>query len=112
MSDSVYKVIVTVPEDQSEILMDAISEVNEQPYPGYERVFMVSDVIGTWVPLEGSHPAIGEIGTITRVKEKRLEFIVKEENNVKVLRTIVEHHPYEEPGIDVIPCRGWRSYLE
>ena len=111
MSDLIYKVTVTVPEDSAELLMDAISEVNEQPYPGYERVFSVSDVVGTCVPVYGSHPAIGEEGVISRVKEKKLEFIVKAADLKRVLRTIEEHHPYEEPGVDVIPCRAWRSYL-
>ena len=32
-------------------------------------------------------------------------------NIKKVLRAIEEYHPYEEPGVDVIPCKGWRSYL-
>ena len=72
MSDSIYKVTVTVPEDSAELLMDAISEVNEQPYPGYERVFTVTDVTGTWVPVYGSHPTIGEEGVISRVAEKKL----------------------------------------
>ena len=111
MSDSIYKVSVTVPEDSAEVLMDAISEVNEQPYPGYERVFTVTDVIGTWVPVYGSNPAIGEEGIISRVKEKKLEFIVKAADLKRVLRTIEEHHPYEEPAVDVIPCQGWRSYI-
>lgn len=111
MSDAIYKVTVTVPEDSAELLMDAISEVNEQPYLGYERVFSISDVIGTWIPVYGSNPTIGEEGVISRVPEKKLEFIVKEENLKKVLRAIQEYHPYEEPGVDVIPCRGWKSYL-
>lgn len=111
MSDTIYKVTVTVPEESAELLMDAISEVNEQPYPGYERVFTVSDVTGTWIPVYGSNPAIGEEGVISRVAEKKLEFIVKQADLKRVLNTIIEHHPYEEPAVDVIPCQGWRSYL-
>jgi len=111
MSDAIYKVIVTVPDDSADLLMDAISEVNEQPYPGYERVFSISDSVGTWIPVYGSNPTVGEEGVISRVPEKRLEFVVKEENLKKVLTVIDEYHPYEEPAVDVIPCRGWRSYL-
>lgn len=111
MDGEFYKVAVTVPEADAELLMDAISEVNEQPYPGYDRVFTVSDVIGTWIPLEGSHPAIGQEGMITRVHEKKVEFVVRKENIGRVLETIVERHPYEEPAIDVIPCLGWKSLL-
>lgn len=111
MSEEIYKIAVTVPEDSAELLMDAISEVNEQPYPGYERVFTITDAIGTWVPMAGSNPAIGEEGVISRVHEKKIEFIVKPQNLKRVLETIVEYHPYEEPGIDVIPCIGWKGYL-
>ena len=111
MSDAVYKVSVTVPEDSADVLMDAISEANEQLYPGYERVFTITDVVGTWVPVYGSNPTIGEEGIISHVAEKKLEFLVKEKDLKKVLRAIVEYHPYEEPAVDVIPCQGWRSYL-
>lgn len=112
MADNIFKVAVSIPSDFSDILMDALDEVVDPVYPGYRRCFTISDVIGTWVPMEGSKPYIGEQDTITRVPEKRIEFAVKEYDLWTVLHIIERVHPYEEPAVDVIPMVAWRSVLE
>ncbi len=111
MSQTTYKVIVRIPEDYSEELMDAIDQVIEPLYPGYDRCFSIIRSTGTWRSLEGSDPYNGEIGKITVADELSIEFICRDSEIENVLRTIERIHPYEEPGIDVIPCIGWRSLL-
>lgn len=107
-----YKIILTVPDDYCDRMMDAITEVLGEVYPGYKRAFCITDSIGTWIPTENSNPFIGQHGKIAVVKEKRLEFITTDEKLKDVLSVIALTHPYEEPAIDVIECREWRSYLE
>ena len=111
MTDDVYKIAVSVPSESLDILMDALDEVMDPIYPGYRRCFSISDVIGTWIPVEGSDPYIGEIDMISRVEEKRIEFAVRDYDLQEVLRVIDRVHPYEEPAVDVIPMKAWRSYL-
>jgi hypothetical protein len=111
MADDIFKVAVSVPADFMDILMDAIDEVIDPIYPGYRRSFSIMDVVGTWIPVEGSDPYIGEIDTITRVEEKRIEFAVRDYDLPQVLHVIDNIHPYEEPAVDVISMKAWRSYL-
>ncbi len=107
-----YKIVLTIPENHSDRMMDAIDSVLGEVYPGYRRAFCITDSIGTWIPTDGSDPFIGEKGIISTVKEKRLEFVVSDERLKEVLTVISEVHPYEQPAIDVIPLKEWRSYLE
>jgi len=106
-----YKIVVYIPEEYSEKMMEAVNSIIEPFYPGYDMCFSICRVTGTWRPLEGSHPFLGKIGTIERAEELRIEFIIRQEDAEKVLRTILDIHPYEEPAIDVIPCRGWRDLV-
>ena len=111
MTDDIYKISVSVPADHMDILMDALDETIDPVYPGYRRCFSISDVVGTWIPMEGSDPYIGEVDMISRVEEKRIEFAVRDYDLKEALRVIDRVHPYEEPAVDVIPMRAWRSYL-
>ncbi len=111
MSEEAYKIIVYIPAEFSEELMDRITDVTEPFYRGYRRCFSISDAKGTWIPELGSKPYSGTIGEIETVDEKRIEFIVRREQLKTVLHVIEEVHPYEEPMVDVIPCLGWRSLL-
>jgi len=97
----VFRISVNVPEEYLEKLMDSINSVMEPVYPGYDRTFSYSRVTGTWRPLRGSSPYKGTIGKIEVSDEIRLEFVVRRKDLRKVIDTIVDIHPYEEPAIDV-----------
>ena len=64
-------------------------------------------------PDEAEEVFKAEMGIIKERRQQlyREQEAEKEENLKKVLTVIDEYHPYEEPAVDVIPCRGWRSYL-
>lgn len=108
----ICKISVSVPKEYAAVLMDAIDEAAEWVTPTYSRAFTITDSTGTWIPLEGSDPCIGEQDTISYAEEQKLEFVIKTESLKKVLKAIERTHPYEEPAVDVIPCRYWRDYLE
>ena len=113
MSDPMdsYKIAVYIPEKYSQELMESVNSIIEPFYPGYDMCFSISKVIGTWRPLEGSKPFLGEQGRIERAEELKIEFIIRAEDVERVLTTILEVHPYEEPSIDVIPCHGWHDFV-
>ena len=43
------------------------------------------------------------VATVEKVKETKLEVICNVENVKEVLEIIKKNHPYETPGIDIIP---------
>lgn len=112
MDCDAFKVVVYIPEEFSEDLMESINKIITPFYDGYDMCFSITKVTGTWRPLPGSDPYKGEVGKVEKAEELRIEFIVRKDEITSVLNIIRERHPYEEPAIDVIPCIGWKSLIQ
>lgn len=56
---------------------------------------------GQFLPQDGASPAIGEVGTVERVPEDRIEVIAPAGIRPRVLAAMRAAHPYEEPAFDV-----------
>ncbi len=109
--NDVYKVSVYIPEEYVDELTVEINESMDPLYPGYDMVFSLTEVTGMWRPLEGSDAFTGTVDKISKEKEIKLEFSVKEENLKDVVNAVLSVHPYEEPAIDIIPMYGWKELL-
>ncbi|MFP5070498.1 Nif3-like dinuclear metal center hexameric protein [Pseudonocardia nantongensis] len=57
---------------------------------------------GQFLPLEGAVPAVGEIGTLERVAETRLEMVLPRAARRDVVAALRAAHPYEEPAFDLL----------
>ncbi len=64
---------------------------------------------GTFRPLAGSAPFIGQSEVTEQVREFRLETIVPRERLAKVVDRMLRAHPYEEPAYDLISLDNRRS---
>jgi len=106
----IYKVSVGIPPEYAERMMDAVDAAIEPIYPGYRRVFSYWPTKGTWIPTEGSHPFLGTIGEVETADELRVEFAVKPGHLEAAIAAVLSVHPYEEPGIDVIPMEAWKDF--
>lgn len=60
-------------------------------------------VKSAWTTLPGASPYNGTVGEETVADEYILEFRVEERDKDKALDIIMKAHPYEEPGIDILP---------
>lgn len=60
-------------------------------------------VLGTFKPNENANPYIGEKNKLDEVEEYKLEVICDIKIAKNVVNAIRDAHPYEEPGIDIIP---------
>ncbi len=56
---------------------------------------------GSFRPLEGAVPSIGEVGVQERVEETRIEVIYQQSLERKILLALYESHPYEEVAYDI-----------
>ncbi|HKM14203.1 MAG TPA: hypothetical protein VJY42_04770 [Candidatus Methanomethylophilaceae archaeon] len=110
--DNIFKIAVYIPEEFVKELMEGVNESMSPIYSGYDMTFSMTEVTGTWRPLEGSNPFIGKENEISIAKEIKVEFAVRKDDLKKVIKKIVSVHPYEEPGIDVIPMYGWKSVIQ
>ncbi|GAB4257128.1 MAG: hypothetical protein Kow00129_17310 [Thermoleophilia bacterium] len=61
---------------------------------------------GTFTPLVGAVPYVGERGRSEKVEEVRWETVVPEGRVAAVVEAFLSAHPYEEPAFDVYPLEN------
>ncbi|TAK69171.1 MAG: Nif3-like dinuclear metal center hexameric protein [Actinomycetota bacterium] len=96
------KVVVFVPPDDVEAVADAMADAGAGQLGDYDRCSYLTDGEGRFRPLPGAMPAVGQVGQLTSVVERRLEMLVPRQRRVEVVRALVAAHPYQEPAYDVI----------
>ena len=106
MYASYLKLEIFIPETHLSILQTALQSVDAGHIGNYDCCLSYSRVMGTWRPLAGASPYIGEEGVISCEPELKVEVTVKAERLSETLEAIKNVHPYEEPVINVIPLWG------
>ncbi len=96
------KWIVFVPRDAADAVAAAMHAVGAGAVGTYDSVQFQAEGTGSFRPLEGSAPAIGEIGAVERVPEIRLEMVAARRLREKVRAAVLAAHPYEEVAYDVL----------
>ena len=100
-AEAVDKLVVFVPEPDTERLIDALAAAGAGTIGAYERCAWTSAGTGTFRPGPGADPAIGSVGTIERVAETRVEMVLPRAARSAVVAALGAVHPYEEPAYDV-----------
>lgn len=96
------KLVVFVPTTDADRLLDALAADGAGAIGDYERCAWQTTGTGTFRPLAGASPSIGQVGRIETVDETRLEVVLPREHRSRVLRAMRAVHPYEEPAYDVL----------
>ena len=97
------KIIVMVPRDHSQELRDAICTEGAGNIGNYSYCTTSTKSVGTFKASTNTNPYIGKKEKLEIVEEEKLEVVCNIDIVKKVLKKIREVHPYEEPGIDIIP---------
>ncbi len=100
--DPLDKWIVFVPHDDVERVAAAMHEAGAGAIGDYDSAAFQSTGTGTFRPLTGAHPAIGEIGTVEQVPETRIEMVAEGRVREAVRAAMIAAHPYEEVGYDLL----------
>ena len=95
------KLVVFVPPEALDAVRDAVFAAGAGRIGNYERCSWYAEGTGTFRPLEGAAPALGEVGREERVPELRLETVFPQELEPDVIAALRGAHPYEEPAFDV-----------
>lgn len=101
--DALKKLVVTVPVDHHESVLDAISEAGAGWIGNYSHCTFNVEGTGTFLPRDGANPFIGKAGELEKVKEIRLETIMPASIESQVLEAMFKAHPYEEVAYDIYP---------
>ena len=86
---SKVKIVVMVPRNYTDNLRELICKTKAGVIGNYTDCSVSTNVIGTFKPNDKANPTIGKKRKLEKVKE--------------VLEIIKKNHPYETPGIDIIP---------
>jgi hypothetical protein len=97
------KIVVTVPEANADKVRQAIGEADGGQIGNYTHCSFSVKGIGRFLPKEGAHPAIGDVGKLEEVVEERVEVTCEKDKVQHIVAAIRRAHPYEEPAIDMYP---------
>lgn len=97
------KLVVFVPEGHEEAVRDALARAGAGHIGNYSHCTFQAPGTGTFLPLAGTHPFIGEQGKLEYAREFRLETILPESRVRAAVSAMLGAHPYEEAAYDLYP---------
>jgi dinuclear metal center YbgI/SA1388 family protein len=99
--ETLYKIVVFVPMKSLDAVRDALATAGAGVIGNYSHCSFRSAGTGTFRPLEGASPYVGEVGQLEQVDELRLEMLVPQRQLSQTLDAMMKAHPYEEVAYDV-----------
>ncbi len=105
-----YKIVVFVPKSHYKKVRHAIMDSGAGWIGKYSNCSFNTEGKGTFMPRKGSKPFIGESKKLETVQEIKIETIVKKKDLNKVIKNMLDTHPYEEVAYDIYKLEN--KYLE
>ncbi len=96
------KLVVYVPVAEADRIRTAIADAGAGRIGDYDSCSWTSLGEGRFRPLAGSRPVIGRVGDLERVEEARIEAVLPRAGRERVVRAMLQAHPYEKPAYDVV----------
>jgi dinuclear metal center YbgI/SA1388 family protein len=104
--EDLLKLVVFVPEESVDDVADALLSAGAGHIGNYSHCTFRVKGTGTFKPLDGSTPAIGQHNQIESVAEVRLETIIPAPSQSTVIEAMIKAHPYEEVAYDLITLKN------
>jgi dinuclear metal center YbgI/SA1388 family protein len=101
--EKLLKLVVFVPQGHVETVRTALAEAGAGHIGNYSHCTFQTEGTGTFLPLEGTRPFLGEKGKLEHVQEYRLETILPEGISRRAVAALIRAHPYEEVAYDLYP---------
>jgi dinuclear metal center YbgI/SA1388 family protein len=96
------KLVFFVPVADAGKVTDAVTAAGAGRLGAYDECTWSTPGTGTFRPLEGAQPAVGQLGRRESVEEVRVETVVRRGARDAVVQALLAAHPYETPAYDVI----------
>jgi hypothetical protein len=100
--EKLRKLTVTVPETHLAAARDAITQAGAGHIGNYRDCTFTSHGEGTFQPLAGAHPFLGQPGSTEHVAEARIEAVYPPYREAAILASLRAAHPYEEIAYDIL----------
>ena len=95
-----FKLVVFIPLKSATKVSKSVFAAGAGAIGNYSNCGFQAKGEGTFLPLDGSNPAIGKKGKLEKVPEVRFETIVPSDKVDKVIAAMKNAHPYETPAFD------------
>jgi dinuclear metal center YbgI/SA1388 family protein len=99
--EALYKLVVFVPAGYEERILAALAEAGAGRIGKYSHCSFGAPGVGTFRPLPGAQPFVGQVGSLERQDEIRLEVLVPEGRRRSAVEAMLRAHPYEEVAYDL-----------
>ena len=100
------KLAVYVPKANTNQVAAALFKAGAGQIGLYDQASFRSSGQGSFRPLSGANPSIGEVGELERVEEDKLEVVVPRVLAKAALQAARQVHPYEEMAYDLYDIHG------
>lgn len=104
--EQLYKFVVFVPETHVQDITNALANKGAGHLGDYSNCTFQTKGVGTFKPLSGANPFIGEVNKVEHVDEVKVEAIVQESILQNVVDGVIKAHPYEEVAYDIVPLKN------
>ncbi|MEI7026712.1 Nif3-like dinuclear metal center hexameric protein [Paenibacillus sp. y28] len=102
-TEKLKKLVVFVPQSHHEAVLQSLFQAGAGWIGNYSHCSFNIEGTGTYIPREGTQPYAGQQGKLERAEEVRIETIVPETLERKVVQAMLKAHPYEEVAYDLYP---------
>jgi hypothetical protein len=99
--EALYKLVVFTPPEAVQNVINALASAGAGVIGNYSHCTFRSPGTGTFLPLEGAAPYIGEVGRLEQAEEFRLEVLVPAHALEDAVSAMLAAHPYEEVAYDI-----------
>lgn len=101
--EMLVKLVTFVPKLHVQRVREAIFEAGAGHIGNYDSCSFHSDGYGSFRANSNATPFVGVVNKIHYEEETRIEVILPEYIQNKVIASMIKAHPYEEPAYDVFP---------
>lgn len=101
-AETMLKLAVFIPTTNANDLREALAKAGAGRIGDYEACSYTTVGEGRFCALEGANPHVGSIGELHVEEEVKVEVVFPESIKNRVLKAMLNAHPYEEPAYDII----------
>lgn len=105
------KLSVMVPRRSAESVRMALFDAGAGSLGNYDCCSFNTDGTGTFQPMPGAHPYVGEEGSIHEEPETRIDMLVPVWLRDKAESALLEVHPYEEPAYEFTALQNGSRHI-
>ncbi len=106
LKNRLSKLVTYIPENHLDKVREAIFSAGAGVIGNYDQCSFTTQGTGSFRGGEGSNPFVGEKGKMHFENEIRFETVMFSHIRERVIKALLENHPYEEVAYDIYPLEN------